>query len=263
MPELLALLSQHLEGFLLAFFRLGAALAWAPVLGHRSVPLPHRAALAAALALIVTPALGAPARPADLDALGWIVAIAGEVLVGLAIGFVARLVVAAAEIAGELIGFEMGLTIGTVYDPATGGNEGMVTRLLNTVALLLFLTVNGHHVLIRAAAVSFDRLRLGGALEVSMSAGLVGLGGKLIQSGVALALPVLGVLVIVNLALGLIGRVAPQSNVFLVGLPLSIGLGLFALYESMPGIGDGIVRLIHDIPADLDAIFAGGLRGAR
>jgi flagellar biosynthetic protein FliR len=263
MPELLGLVSRHLEGFLLAFFRLGATLAWAPVLGHRSIPVAHRAGLAALLALVLAPTQGAPARPGGLDALGWVVAVAGEVFVGLAVGFVARLVVAAAEVAGELVGFEMGLSIGVVYDPSTGGQEGLVTRLLSTVALLLFLTVNGHHLLIRAVAVSFERLRPGAALEPAMTGGLLSLGGKLLEAGVALAAPVVGVLVVLNVALGLVGRVAPQSNVFLVGLPLSIGLGLFALYETLPGIAQSLGRLIAEMPADLDGLFAGGMHGFR
>jgi flagellar biosynthetic protein FliR len=134
-------------------------LAWAPVIGRRhSGHAPRQAAAALAL---VSPRPWAPARPGGLDAVGWGIAVAGEVFVGLAVGFVAALVVAAADLAGELIGFEMGLSIGVVFNPATGGQEGLVTRLLNTIALLLFLAVNGHHLLIRAVAVSFERLRPG------------------------------------------------------------------------------------------------------
>jgi len=261
MPELLGILTRHLEPFLLAFFRLGAMLAWAPVIGHRSIPVMHRAGIAAALALVLAPTLGAPARPGGLDAVGWLIAVAGEVFVGLAVGFVAMLVVAAADAAGELIGFEMGLSIGVVFNPSTGGQEGLVTRLLNTLALLLFLAVNGHHLLIRAVAVSFERLRPGAAFDPAMAGGLVSLGGKLLESGVALAAPVVGVLVVLNVALGLIGRVVPQSNVFLVGLPVSIGLGLLALYEALPGMMQALEGLIADTTANLDGLFAAVMYG--
>ena len=104
--------------------------------------------------------------------------------------------------------------------------------------------MNGHHLLIRAVAVSFERLRPGAALEPAMTGGLLPLGGKLLESGIALAAPVVGVLVVLNVALGLIGRVMPQSNVFLVGLPVSIGLGLLALYEALPGMMQSLERLI-------------------
>lgn len=263
MPDLLELLARHLEGTLLAFLRLGATLAFAPVLGHRSLPVLHRAGLAGILALVLAPTLGAPARPGGLDALGWVVAGAGEVLVGLAVGFVASLVVAAAEVAGELIGFEMGLSIGVVFNPATGGQEGLVTRLLNVVALLLFLAVNGHHLVIRAVAISFERLRPGAALEPALTGGLLSFGGKLLESGIALAAPVVGLLVVINVALGLVGRVAPQSNVFIVGLPLSIGLGFLALYEALPGIAHSLEGLIAETGANLDGLFAAGLYGLR
>ena len=155
----------------------------------------------------------------------------------------------------------MGLSIGVVFNPSTGGQEGLVTRLLNTLALLLFLAVNGHHLLIRAVAVSFERLRPGAALEPAMAGGLLPLGGKLLESGVALAAPVVGVLVVLNVALGLIGRVVPQSNVFLVGLPVSIGLGLLALYEALPGMTQSLERLIADTAANLDGLFAAVMHG--
>src|SRR6185295_9975810 len=261
MPELLGILARHLEPFLLAFFRLGAMLAWAPVIGHRSIPVMHRAGLAAALALVLAPTLGVPARPGGLDPVGWVIAAAGEVFVGLAIGFVAQLAVVAADLAGEFIGFEMGLSIGVVFNPSTGGQEGLVTRVLNALALLLFLAVNGHHLVIRVVAVSFERLRPGAALEPAMAGGLLSLGGKLLESGIALAAPVVGVLVVLNVALGLIGRVAPQSNVFLVALPLSIGLGLLGLYEAMPGMMQTLERLIGDTAANLDALFGAVMHG--
>jgi hypothetical protein len=82
MPELLGILTRHLEGFMLAFFRIGAMLAWAPVIGHRSIPVMHRAGIAAALALVLAPTLGAPARPGGLDAVGWVIAVAGAAFVG-------------------------------------------------------------------------------------------------------------------------------------------------------------------------------------
>ena len=262
MAEIAGLLARHFEGVLLAFVRLGATFAWAPVLGHRSIPLTHRAGLAAALALVVVPALGEPLR-ADRDALGFTLVIAGEIAVGLVIGFVARLVLAAAEVAGELIGFEIGLSIGAVFDPAMGEHNGVVTRFLNAVTLLLFVSANGHHLLVRAVAVSFERVRPGAALDAAMAGGLVGLGGKLLQAGAAMAAPVVGVLFVLNVALALVGRVAPQANVFLIGLPLSVGLGFLALFETLPGFAQSLGRLVADMPADLEALFAGGAHGLR
>jgi flagellar biosynthetic protein FliR len=263
MAELTDLLARHLDGFLLAFFRVGAMLAWAPGLGHRSVPLPHRAGLAALLAFIMTPTLTGSAREPARDALGWLLAVAGEVFVGLAIGFVAYLVLAAVEVAGELIGFEMGFSIAAVFDPAMGEQGTVVARFLHLLAMLLFLTMNGHHLLIRAVAVSFQRIRPGGVLEPAVAGGVVSLGGKLLQSGYALAAPLVGILLVLNVALALVGRVAPQTNVFLVGLPLSIGLGILGLLDDLPSFAQVFARLITDMPADIDVVFLGASHGLR
>jgi flagellar biosynthetic protein FliR len=263
MAELTALLARNLDGFLLVFFRIGAMLAWTPVLGHRSIPVSHRAGLALLLAGIVTPVL--PPRPpaAERDALGWVLAVAGEVFVGLMIAFVAQLLLAAVEMAGELIGFEMGLSIAAVFDPVQGDQETIVSRFLSTVALLVFLTVNGHHLLIRAVVVSFQRIAPGGALDLAAAGGAVSLGAKLLASGTALAAPLIAVLLIVNVALALVGRVAPQANVFILGLPLSIGIGVLGLYEMLPSFAQGFGRLVLEMPVDLDALLLGGAHGLR
>lgn len=262
MAEIGVLLTRHLGTFLLAFFRLGGMLAWAPVLGHRSVPVPHRAGLAALLALVLTPLLAGSSRGPD-DALGWALAVAGEVLVGLAIGFVASLVVTAAEVAGELIGFQMGLGLAAVFDPSTGEQESVIARFQQILALLLFLAVNGHHLLIRAVALSFQRIGPGAVLEPAVTGGIGGLGGKLLQSGFALAAPVVGILLVLNVALALLSRVAPQANVFMVGLPLSAGLGVLGLLDALPHFGQLVTGLIAELPADLNVLFGGGLHGLR
>jgi flagellar biosynthetic protein FliR len=262
MAELDLLLARNLDAFLLVFFRIGAMLAWTPVLGHRSIPVSHRAGLTLLLAGIVTPIL--PARPAaERDALGWVVAIAGEVFVGLMIAFVAQLLMAAVDIAGELIGFEMGLSMASVFDPVQGEQETIVARFLSTVSLLTFLTVNGHHLLIRAVVASFQRIAPGGALELAAAGGAVSLGGKLLASGTALAAPLIAVLLVVNVALALVGRVAPQANVFVLGLPLSIGIGVLGLYEMLPSFAQGFGRLVLEMPVDLDALLLGGAHGLR
>jgi len=263
MAELIDLLARHLDGFLLAFFRVGAMLAWAPVLGHRSIPVPHRAGLAALLALILAPTLRGSAGAVARDALGWLLAVAGEVFVGLAIGFVAYLVLAAVEVAGEMIGFEMGFSIAAVFDPAMGEQGTVVARLLHTLALLLFLTMNGHHLLIRAVAASFQRIAPGGVLEPAVAGGIASLGGKLLQSGFALAGPVVAILLVLNVALALVGRVAPQTNVFMVGLPLSIGVGVLGLLDDLPSFAQVFTRLVAEMQMDVDGLFLGATHGLR
>jgi flagellar biosynthetic protein FliR len=185
------------------------------------------------------------------------------VFVGLAIGFVASMVVAAVEIAGELVGLEMGFGIGAAFDPQTGAHGAVVPRFLQMLALLVFVTANGHHLVIRAAGRSFQRIGPGGALEPAMAGGIVSLGHKVVEAGCALAAPLVAILVTVNVALALLGRVAPQANVFMVGLPLSIGVGLLGLLEDLPALVSGLGQLVAEIPADIDTVFLGATHGLR
>ena len=263
MLELALLLVGNLDRWILAFFRVGAMLAWAPALGHRSIPVAHRVGLATLLAVIVLPAVKSDLGPGAQGPVPWVLAIAGEVLIGLAIAFVARVVIGAVEVAGEMIGLEMGFSIATVFDPSLGVQETIVSRFLQQLALVAFLTANGHHLLIRAVGGSFQRIALGSAIDPAQAGGLAALGGKLIQSGCSLAAPVVAVLLVVNVGLALMGRIAPQTNIFVVGLPLGIGLGLFALAETLPGFVQGVGRLVAEIPADIDTLVIGARHGLR
>jgi flagellar biosynthetic protein FliR len=262
--ELSALTSRHLETFLLVFFRFGGMVVVAPVLGHRSIPVPHRIALAGLLALVLTPLYGPVRGGRTEDVLGLGVAIAGELLIGLAIGFVASLVMAAVQVAGELIGYQMGFGIAALYDPAVGSQVTVVTRFLDLVALLLVLAVNGHHLLIRAVAGSFQRIPPAGVtIEPALSGAVAGLGAKLFRSGLELAAPIVGLLLIVNLTLALLTRVAPQTNVFAVGLPVTVAAGLFALVQIVPLFAQALSRLLAELGGDLHTVLQGAAHGLR
>src|SRR5215470_1655820 len=262
MNELAQLLTRHLDTFLPAFARLSGMLAWAPVLGHRSVPIPYRAGFALMFALVLTPLLPGHA-PASREMLGWALLLAGEAFVGLAIASVAQIVMGAADVAGEVIGFQMGLSAAAVFDPSTGQHPGVVTRFEQILALLIFLAVNGHHLIIRAVASSFQRLTPGAVFEPAVTGGIVGLGGTVLQSGVALAAPLIGMLLVLNVALALVSRATPQAHVFIIGLPVSVGLGLLGLVHTVPHVSEVMAGLIGGLPSMLDTLFGGGIRGLR
>ena len=263
MDALVALTAAHLETFVLVFCRLGGMMVWAPVLGDRSIPVPHRAGLAALLGLLITPVVGGAPRGSAGDAVALVGAVAGEVIVGLAIGFVASLILAAVHVAGEMAGMQMGLGLASVFDPAAGEQTQVLTRLLEIAALLTFLAVNGHHLLIRAVAASFSRIGLGAALDPAAAGGLGALGGKVFRSGLEMAAPVVGLLMALNVALALLSRAVPQMNVFFVALPASVAVGLLGLVDSMPVLGHVVTRLVGEMAGDLDLLFRGVSHGAR
>ena len=260
MEALLGLATGYRTTFLLVFFRLGAMMSVAPVLGHRCVPVAHRAGLAVMLALLLTPVVGRSPIAGD-DMFGLALAIAGELFVGIAIGTVAALVLAAVHTASELIGFQMGFGMGSVFDPAFGGNATVFTRLQEMLALLLFLAVNGHHALVLAVAGSFQRLTPGLAYTpVPVAGGLVSLGGDVFRSGLELSAPLVGVLFIVNVVMALLSRVSPSMNVFALSLPVAIAAALVAFVALLPGTMASTGRLFAGVPADVTTLLLGGGR---
>ena len=257
MESLIALGIAHRTTFLLVFFRVGAMLAVAPILGHRSVPVSHRAGLAVLLALLVTPVVKT-AAVSDGDGLGLGLAIAGEILLGIAIGAVAMLVVSAVQVGGELVGFQMGLGIGAVYDPSIGGQATVFTRFQEMLAFLLFLAVDGHHVLLAAVAGSFQRVPPGATFAApQLAASLSGLGAKVVRAGLELSAPLVGVLFVVNAVMGLLARVSPQMNVFSLVQPVAMGAALVAAVAVLPSTLASIARLYSDVPADIAALLGG------
>lgn len=260
MTDLLALGAPYRETFLLLLVRLGGLMVSAPVLGHRAIPLPHRAGLALLLALVVTPAV--TPVPAATGPLALALAVAGELLAGLAIGFVASLVLAAVHGAAEVVAIQMGLGVAATYDPSLGQQSTPLARLEEYLALLLLLATNGHHVLIQAVAASFRRLEPGALALATVHPGvLAGLGGKVFRASLELAAPVIGVLFVVNFALGLLTRVAPQMNVFSVGLPVAVAAGFVALLETVPYGIAVVTRLLGELGTDLSTVLAGAGRG--
>jgi flagellar biosynthesis protein FliR len=231
-----AQLAAWTTAFLWPFVRILALVSTAPVLGDPVVPRQIKVALAALLAIVLAPALGTATAVPIVSAAGvWIVA--QQVLVGVAMGFCMRLVFAAVQAAGEYIGLQMGLSFASFYDPASGGQTVVVARLLNLLAVLIFLALDGHLLLIAALAHSFETLPVA---DAPLAAGgwmtLARAGGGIFATGLMLALPLVTALLILNLAMGILNRASPQFSIFAVGFPLTLLAGIAMLYLLMPNL---------------------------
>ena len=241
-----AQLQAWLAAFLLPFFRILALFSAAPVLSLRTVPARARIGLSVVLAATIAPAVAAPVRvdPTSWAMLGFV---AQEVAVGLAIGFAARLVFAAFDLAGEVIGLQMGLSYAGFFDPQ-GGQGTAVGSFMNTTATLLFVTMNGPLLLIAATLRSFATLPVGDVpFEFARRFDPVALGAEVFALGLLIATPFLALILFVNVLLGVMSRVAPQLSLFSIGFPVTIGVGLVLLVLGLPWIerplADGLGRL--------------------
>lgn len=227
-------LAAWLSPLLWPFLRILAVFTAAPVFSSRAFPMRGKIALAFLIALVAQPSL--PPMPViALDGAAAIGAVVQQVGVGLAIGFAVRVVFSALELAGEVIGFQMGLNFAAFFDPMTNAQSSATARFYNQMAALLFLALNAHLWLVLAITQSFQAFPVDQNFLVAIKGmGLHRLGTELFASALWIALPLLGIMLFVNLALGIVSRIAPQMNIFAVGFPVTLVVGMLGIAVTLP-----------------------------
>ncbi len=206
----------------------------APVLSMRAIPARVRVGLAVLVAVCAQPVL--PAMPVvPLDSVTALAMVAQQVVIGLSIGFAARVVFSAIEFAGEIIGLQMGLNFAAFFDPTSGGQATATARFFNTMAAWLFVIANGHLLLTGVVVASFERFPVSDQpLDLLVQLQPQVWGAELFRLGLWLALPTVAMLTFVNLVLGLISRVAQQLQIFSIGFAVTVSVGLFGLMLTLP-----------------------------
>lgn len=216
------------------FFRVLGLFTSAPVLSMRAIPRRVRVSLAVLIVVCAQPSL--PPMPAvNVNSAEALLVIAQQVLIGLTMGFAARVVFAAIEFAGELVGLQMGLNFASFFDPLSGGQVTAVSRFYGTCAAWLFVVMNGHLMLTGAVLNSFETFPVSpeplAFLHVVQPQVW---GAEIFKLGLWVSLPVVAMLILVNMVMGLVARVAPQMNIFSVGFPVTLGVGLTGLWLTLP-----------------------------
>lgn len=226
-------LTGWMTGFLWPFFRITALIMIVPILGVRMVPTMYRVGLGALITLVALPLL--PPGPAidPVSAAGLLVG-ATQILIGLAMGFVVRLVFSAIETGGNVIGQTMGLGFAQMMDPANGVTVPVISQFYNVMATLVFLALNGHLVLIDILVASFEVMPVGatGPGESGLWL-LLTWGGWIFKGAMLIALPAVSAMLLVNIAFGVMMRAAPQLNIFAVGFPVTLMLGFVFILVSL------------------------------
>lgn len=226
------------------FLRIGAALIAAPFFGARLVPVRMRVLLTVLITLVIMPMLPPMPSVAPLSAVGILVAIQ-QIMIGIAMGFVLQLVFNAATIAGESIAMTMGLGFASMVDPQNGVTTPVVSQFLVVVVTLLFITIDGHLMLIEIINQSFYSLPVG-TTGISRDGFwvLVGWGSTMLLGALQIALPVVSCLLVIYLSLGVMTRAAPQLNIFSVGFPITLLAGFVLLWFVLPQTIALLERLI-------------------
>ncbi|MCA0969126.1 flagellar type III secretion system protein FliR [Halobacillus litoralis] len=222
-----------LPGFLLVFVRVVSFFVTLPVFSYRNVPTRHKVAFSFFLALIMYFTIPIPDLTVDSE---YIMLIFKEAAVGISVGLLAYIILGAIQIAGGFIDFQMGFAIANVVDPQTGAQSPLIGQYLYMITLLFILAVNGHHLMMDGVFYSYELIPIDQFLPLQEEGWILFVLDAFNQMFVIaflMAIPIVGCLFLVDVALGIIARTVPQLNVFVVGLPLKIFIGLSVLVIGM------------------------------
>jgi flagellar biosynthetic protein FliR len=235
----------QLWALMFAMVRIGAAFIAAPVFSAIAIPLPARIALTGAIGvLVVNVAHIQP--PAEIFSVTTFLAIAAEALIGLALGFVLQIAFAAPLVASEVIGMGMGLGFAAAVDPQNGQPTAALGQFLSILLTLLFLAVDGHLVLVDLVVRSYETMPPGAWIAPDRLLAIAMFGGYAFLAGLLLALPVGFLLLCLNVVVGMVSRAAPALNLFAVGLPASLAVGVVAILVALPAMGDYLQVIIRE-----------------
>ncbi len=230
--------------FLFTLIRTSSILMVAPIFGAINVPGRVKVGLVLGLTMLLTPLLADVPMPQNIISL--VLAIASEVIVGAAIGLVIKFIFTGIEFAGQFASFEMGLSMASVYDPVSASQVTVIGRLMSILTVLIFLSFDGHLMMIIALQKSFELIPpYGYKLTAPFADNLLRFSGDIFMVGAKLAAPIIAILSFVNIGNGLLAKVVPQLNVFVVGFAIMIVVGFLMLSLMLPFFIDAIITLLH------------------
>ncbi|MCP4724342.1 MAG: flagellar type III secretion system protein FliR [bacterium] len=221
--------------FFLGFVRIATIIATVPVFGYSSIPMPIKIGLSLFIGWVLFPLIEAGDFLVPMEFLPFFILVMKEVIVGLIIGLAANFLFVGIQMAGELIGVDMGFGIVNIIDPMSGEQVSLIGQYKYILSLLLFLIINGHHFLLNALRGSFQAIPLGTAnFRGVITDQIVVLSTEIFKIAIQISGPALASLFLTTFVMGIIARTVPQMNIFIIGFPLKIFVGLFMLAISLP-----------------------------
>ncbi|HHI03169.1 MAG TPA: flagellar type III secretion system protein FliR [candidate division Zixibacteria bacterium] len=258
MLEFLTYSADKLQTLLLISFRAGGLFITAPILGHHSIPMTVKAGFAVVLAIVLIPFAAQTAPPA-VESI-WLLGLlaAKELLVGLIIGFFFSLLFSGVRMGGAIVGFQQGLLMANVLDPEAGSQVSIVAEFWIVIASLIFIAIDGHHAIISALADSYQLIPVG-ATSFSGPAGemIIRFSAYAFTMAVKISAPIVITLFLVSVALGVVARTVPQMNIFIVGMPLKIGVGFLVMAIALPLFKNIVNQTLYYLDNEVLAVLAG------
>ena len=221
------------QAFSILLVRIAGIVSVFPILNSRTIPMPVKTGLVTMLGLVLTPIIHLPSLPADPALV--IAGIGSEFLIGLTIGLAVRLLFSGFQVAGELVGTQMGFGAIQMFDPMSHQNAPIIAQFRLTLGSLVFLSLNAHLMVVHAIGMSYEFVPpFAAKLSDSIAQDIIQLTQNMLRVALKLAAPVFATLLVVNTVLAVLGRAVPQMNVFVMSFPLTIGAGLLAMSLAMP-----------------------------
>ncbi len=231
-------------GVVLIFLRVAAIVLSAPVLDTQTVPVIVKAALAFAVSVLLLPFVDTVATIRELSLTALVIGVLSEIAIGVTIGLSVKLLFTGIQLAGQIVGYQMGFAVANVMDPATMAQVPLLAQVYNLTAMLIFLAVNAHHMFFSALVESFEILP---PLSIVLSARIVEmmmrLAGDMFVIAIKVGAPLIAVLLITTVALGLVARTVPQMHIFVVAMPLKIVLGLVFMMIVAPHLTAFLIEM--------------------
>ncbi len=224
----------QVQGFLLIMMRVSPVLFMMPLFNARNLPNLLKAGLALTVSLVLWPVVSLDASLFPTDPYGFVFFLIAELMIGFLLGLSIQLIFGGLQLAGELAGVQMGLSMASIMDPQSGSNATVIAQFHYLFGLLIFLSIDGHHWFFRALIRSFQLLAPGEFVpRAGLYRHLLGLSGKMFLIAIQVAAPVTAVLFFIQIALGILARAVPQVNILMSSFPLTISLGLVFLGLSL------------------------------
>jgi flagellar biosynthetic protein FliR len=241
-----AQLDAWITAFIFPLARIFGLLASAPIFNNAAQPQRIRLGIGLVITLAIVPVL--PPMPV-VPAGSWIgfAILAQQIIIGVLLGFTLRIAFSAIDVAGDLIGMQMSLSFAVFYDPQNAGQTPVISEFLGLLAMLIFLALNGHLLTLSVLVESFKLLPITATpFGAGGFASMLAWSSVLFSAGLLLALPLITALLIANLAMGVLARVAPQLNIFAVGFPVTLTAGFIVMMFSIPYFGAAMERLFDN-----------------
>lgn len=243
-------------GLLLVFLRVAAIIFSAPILDASTIPVVFKAGLALAVSVLLLPEVATMVTVSELSLFAFVIGVGSEVAIGVTIGLSVKLLFTGIQLAGQMVGHQMGFAVANVIDPASSMQIPIISQIYNLTAMMLFLVINAHHMFFRAVVESYALLP---PLSMHLSPQLVAMIMKLVTQMFVVAIkvgaPLITAMLVVTVGLGLVARTVPQMHIFVVAMPLKILIGLLFMVMLAPYLTSFLIDYFASYPATLGEVI--------